>query len=80
MGHAITGIIGETPGCEPGPAIDKGDDPAVFTAENTDVLIDFSSPIGLEDHIAIARRLGVPIVVGTTGLEPEHRTDRRRRA
>ena len=72
MGHAITSIIGETPGCEPGPAIDKGDDPAVFTADNTDVLIDFSSPIGLEDHIAIARRLGVPIVVGTTGLDPQH--------
>ena len=33
MGHAIAHIIGETPGCEAGPAIDKGDDPAVFTAD-----------------------------------------------
>ncbi|GAB3290782.1 4-hydroxy-tetrahydrodipicolinate reductase [Pseudidiomarina andamanensis] len=39
----------------------------------TDVLIDFSLPQALENNIALAQRLGVPLVVCTTGLsEGQH--------
>ena len=72
MGQAISAIIAATPGCEAGPAIDQGDDATVFTADNCDVLIDFSAPVGLAEHLAIARRIGAPVVIGTTGLEAEH--------
>ena len=72
MGQAIAHVIGEAPEASMGPAIDKDDDSAVFTPGSAEVLIDFSSPHALADNLAVARRLGVPIVVGTTGLEAVH--------
>ena len=41
-------------------------------AAHCDVLVDFSAPVALAGHLAAARAAGVPIVVGTTGLQPEH--------
>ena len=38
-----------------------------------DVLIDFSSPSGAESIAVACRSRGIPILVGTTGLEPEQR-------
>ena len=37
-----------------------------------DVFVDFSAPEALEKHIGEAVAAGKPIVIGTTGLTPEH--------
>ncbi|MBF0093691.1 MAG: 4-hydroxy-tetrahydrodipicolinate reductase [Alphaproteobacteria bacterium] len=48
-----------------------GDDPrALFEA--SDVVIDFSSPAVTADNAALAVETGKGLVVGTTGLGPEH--------
>lgn len=51
--------------------VDKGDD-VMALAEDSDVLVDFSSPYALEANLDAAIGAGVPIVVGTTGLEERH--------
>lgn len=51
--------------------IDKGGDPLAL-ARASDVLIDFSSPHALEANLDAAVAAGVPILVGTTGLEERH--------
>jgi 4-hydroxy-tetrahydrodipicolinate reductase len=45
---------------------------AAELALGTDVLIDFSAPDALSRHLDVARVDGGAIVVGTTGLTPEH--------
>lgn len=37
-----------------------------------DTLVDFSAPTGLSAHLAAARHAGIPILIGTTGLEADH--------
>ena len=37
-----------------------------------DVYVDFSAPEALEEHLAEAVSAGKPILIGTTGLTPEH--------
>ena len=51
--------------------IDRGDDPATLVGQS-DVLVDFSAPAALSANLAASVAAGVPIVIGTTGLEPEH--------
>lgn len=51
--------------------IDKGGDPSALAAMS-DVLVDFSSPHALEANLDAAAAAGIPIVVGTTGLEERH--------
>ena len=51
--------------------IDKGGDPVALAAA-CDVLIDFSSPHALEANLDAATGAGIPILVGTTGLEERH--------
>ncbi len=41
-------------------------------ARQCDVLIDFSTPAALEEHLRAAGDSGTPILIGTTGLQPEH--------
>lgn len=41
-------------------------------ADACDVLIDFSTPQALADHLDAARRYGRPLVVGATGLTEAH--------
>ncbi|MFM5924377.1 MAG: 4-hydroxy-tetrahydrodipicolinate reductase [Novosphingobium sp.] len=70
MGAALTHAIaaaGES--CAGG--ADKGDDLAALAAVS-DVLVDFSSPAALEGNLDAAATAGVPILVGTTGLEERH--------
>jgi 4-hydroxy-tetrahydrodipicolinate reductase len=50
---------------------DAGDDPADI-ARKADVLVDFSTPAALESHLAAARAARTPIMIGTTGLGPQH--------
>ena len=51
--------------------IDKGGDPAAL-ARGSDVLVDFSSPHALEANLDAAMASGIPVVIGTTGLEERH--------
>ena len=49
------------------------DDPGFAIAENhADVLVDFSSPAGLRASIDRAVSAGIPLLVGTTGLDEGH--------
>jgi 4-hydroxy-tetrahydrodipicolinate reductase len=43
-----------------------------LSGDNPDVFVDFSAPEALEAHLGEARRAGTPILVGTTGLTPDH--------
>ncbi len=51
--------------------VDQGGDLAALAAAS-DVLVDFSAPAALEGNLDAAVAAGVPIVVGTTGLEERH--------
>ncbi|MBC2666919.1 4-hydroxy-tetrahydrodipicolinate reductase [Novosphingobium flavum] len=51
--------------------IDRDGDVAALAAAS-DVLVDFSSPAALEGNLHAAIVAGVPIVIGTTGLEERH--------
>ncbi|MFM5917647.1 MAG: 4-hydroxy-tetrahydrodipicolinate reductase [Novosphingobium sp.] len=51
--------------------VDKDGDLAALAAAS-DVLVDFSSPAALEGNLDAAVAAGVPILVGTTGLEERH--------
>jgi 4-hydroxy-tetrahydrodipicolinate reductase len=51
--------------------VDKDGDVAALAAAS-DVLVDFSSPHALEANLDAAIAAGVPIVVGTTGIEERH--------
>ena len=51
--------------------IDKGGD-AMALAKASDVLVDFSSPHALEANLEAAKAAGIPILIGTTGLEERH--------
>lgn len=59
MGKAIARAVAENPGF----AIDP---------DHGDVLVDFSSPAALRTSLDRALSANVPILVGTTGLQPEH--------
>jgi 4-hydroxy-tetrahydrodipicolinate reductase len=59
MGKAIAKAVSENPAF----AIDR---------DRTDVLIDFSAPDALGDSLNRAISGGIPILVGTTGLQPDH--------
>ena len=58
-----------------GKAIGKcvADDPRfAIDQDNADVLIDFSAPDALRANLDRAVSAGIPILVGTTGLQPDH--------
>lgn len=70
MGTAIRDILA-TQGLKYAGGVDAGDDPATLAGQ-ADALVDFSTPTALESHLAAARATGTPIVIGTTGLLPQH--------
>lgn len=70
MGAALVEAIGAAGEVHAG-GVDQGDDLAALAA-SCDVLVDFSSPAALEANLDAAGAAGVPIVVGTTGLEERH--------
>ena len=51
--------------------VDQGDQPGPL-ATRCDILIDFSAPAALANNIGAARVAGIPLVIGTTGLEDTH--------
>jgi 4-hydroxy-tetrahydrodipicolinate reductase len=70
MGKALAAAIGDADETLAG-GIDMGGDP-LGLARKSEVLVDFSSPQALEANLEAAAEAGVPIVVGTTGLEERH--------
>ena len=70
MGQALVEAIAAA-GQEHSGGIDMGGDPLAL-AKASDVLVDFSNPKALEANLDAAMAAGVPIVVGTTGLEERH--------
>jgi 4-hydroxy-tetrahydrodipicolinate reductase len=70
MGAALVAAIGAAGEALAG-GIDQGGDLAALAAAS-DVLVDFSAPSALEGNLEAAIKAGVPIVVGTTGLEERH--------
>jgi 4-hydroxy-tetrahydrodipicolinate reductase len=67
MGHALVRAIGEA-GHECAGGVDRGGDVAAL-ADRSDALVDFSAPAALEGNLHAAVGAGVPILVGTTGLD-----------
>jgi 4-hydroxy-tetrahydrodipicolinate reductase len=61
MGRAIAAAVAENPGFE-------------LSEDHGDALIDFSSPDALDASLDRAISANVPILVGTTGLKPDHHT------
>lgn len=70
MGQALVNAI-TAAGEQHAGGIDQGGDPLAL-AKTSDVLVDFSSPHALEANLDAAMATGVPIVIGTTGLEDRH--------
>jgi 4-hydroxy-tetrahydrodipicolinate reductase len=66
MGASIAGGVDKDGGVH-------GDHPdASSLAKASDVLVDFTAPEALATHLDAAVSAGTPIVIGTTGLRPEH--------
>ena len=53
-------------------AVAAGRDDVEIVTEAPDVFGDFSAAAALDEHLAAAVEAGKPILVGTTGLTPEH--------
>lgn len=70
MGQAIQSAIAGTDGSFAG-GVDVGGD-SLGLARASDVLVDFSAPSALAEHLEAARQAKTPILIGTTGLKDEH--------
>jgi 4-hydroxy-tetrahydrodipicolinate reductase len=70
MGQAIAAAVADA-GATVSGGIDRDGNVAPLAAQS-DVLVDFSSPHALEGNLDAAVAAGVPIVIGTTGLEERH--------
>ena len=70
MGHALVRAIAAA-GHEHAGGVDKGGD-AAGLADHSDALVDFTAPAALEGNLHAAIGAGIPILVGTTGLEERH--------
>ncbi len=70
-GHEAIGIdLGILAAAAPAGAAITGDAETMFAA--ADVVIDFTTPALIAEHVRLAAGHGTALVVGTTGLEPEH--------
>lgn len=72
MGQALVRAI-EAAGHDCAGGADRGDDVAQL-ADASEVLVDFTAPAALETNLHAAIGAGIPILVGTTGLEEAHHT------
>ena len=71
MGQALSAAINASEALTLSGGIDMDGDP-IALAKASDVLIDFSSPKALVANLGAGVAAGVPMVIGTTGLEEEH--------
>ena len=70
MGAALISVV-ERSDHELSGGIDRGGDPAGL-ADRSDVLVAFSAPQALDANLHAAIGAGIPLVIGTTGLEARH--------
>ena len=70
MGQAIASAIVQSDHSLAGRV--DADTQAFELASKCDALIDFSAPDALAANVAAATEAGIPILIGTTGLEAEH--------
>jgi 4-hydroxy-tetrahydrodipicolinate reductase len=70
MGQTLARAIVEA-GHEVAGGVDQGGNTANL-AEASDVVLDFTSPAALETNLHAAIGAGIPILVGTTGLDERH--------
>jgi 4-hydroxy-tetrahydrodipicolinate reductase len=70
MGQALRAAVAAA-GHDLAGGIDRGGD-VLALARASDALVDFSAPAALEGNLDAAVSAGVPIVIGTTGLEERH--------
>ena len=70
MGRALARAI-EAAGHEAAGGVGRGGDVAGL-ADRSDVLLDFSTPAALDANLHAAVGAGIPILIGTTGLEEKH--------
>ena len=70
MGHALARAIADA-GHELAGGVDQGGNTANL-AEASNVLVDFTAPAALEGNLHAAVGAGIPILIGTTGLEERH--------
>jgi 4-hydroxy-tetrahydrodipicolinate reductase len=70
MGQALQAAIADA-GQDYAGGIDRDGDPAALAVQS-DVLVDFSVPGALEFNCEAAIAAGVPLLIGTTGLEERH--------
>jgi 4-hydroxy-tetrahydrodipicolinate reductase len=71
MGRALARAI-VAAGHEVAGGVDKGGDVAAL-ADHSDVLLDFSAPFAVDANLHAAIGAGIPILIGTNGLdEPQH--------
>ena len=71
MGAAIADVLEASPDLTAAGGIDHGDDPGALAAKS-DALVDFSAPATLQGNLQAAKEAGIPILIGTTGLEEAH--------
>lgn len=72
MGRAIARVAAESGTATIAHAIGSGTDLNAVSPDSVDVLVDFSSPAALPAVLALACRIGRPLLVGSTGLTPDH--------
>ena len=71
MGRAIAAVLNDSTEGQLAGSCSRVEDPGAL-AESCDVLVDFTSPDALRAHLDAAVGAGKPIVIGTTGLGPDH--------
>jgi 4-hydroxy-tetrahydrodipicolinate reductase len=70
MGQALAQAIAAA-GHNVSGGVERGED-VQRLADASDALVDFSSPAALKDNLHAAIGAGIPILVGTTGLDASH--------
>jgi 4-hydroxy-tetrahydrodipicolinate reductase len=70
MGQALVRAIAAA-GHESSGGVGRGGD-AAGLADHSDALLDFSAPAALESNLHAAVGAGIPLLVGTTGLDERH--------
>jgi 4-hydroxy-tetrahydrodipicolinate reductase len=71
MGHALAQAI-EAAGEHCSGGVDRDSGEVAALARDSDALVDFSTPSALRGSLDAAVAAGIPLLIGTTGLEPEH--------
>ncbi len=73
MGQAIAAVLEASNAHTCAGGVDHAGDVAAL-AKASDALVDFSAPGALAGNLAAAREAGVPILIGTTGLDDSHQS------